>query len=222
MNDLQKQTIKAIVNVFETGKIKGDYGAVAVLPGDSGHLSYGRSQATLGGGSLFSVLEDYCGRAGAQFADGLKAYLPRVQGKDFTLDHDAGFRGLLKQAGGDPVMQAAQDNFFDRAYFLPACQSAEAMGIVSALGVAVAYDGCIQGGWARLKSQLPAVAEAGGERNWIARYVALRRAWLVSRGAPLAATAYRMDAFAGLIALGNYDLALPVAVHGTTITADNL
>jgi hypothetical protein len=31
-----------------------------------------------------------------------------------------------------------------------------------------------------------------------------------------------MDALAGLIALGNYDLTLPVEVHGNTITADNL
>ena len=49
-----------------------------------------------------------------------------------------------------------------------------------------------------------------------------RRAWLVSRGAPLAGTVYRMDALAGLIGRKNYDLALPVEVHGTTITADNL
>ena len=57
MNDVQKQTIKAIVNIFETGRISGDYGGRCRSSGDSGASFYGRSQATLGGGSLFSVLE---------------------------------------------------------------------------------------------------------------------------------------------------------------------
>lgn len=222
MNDVQKQTIKAIVNIFETGEIRGDYGAVAVLPGDPGHLSYGRSQATLGGGSLFTVLDEYCRRADARFASGLNPYLPRVQNKDLTLDYDAAFHAILKEAGEDPAMQAAQDNFFDRAYFLPACESAERMGIASPLGQAVVYDSCIQGGWVRLRDELPVPAECGGEVSWIARYVARRRMWLVSRGAPLSETAYRMDTFARLIARNNQNLALPIEVHGTTITADNL
>ena len=46
MNDLQKATSAAIVNIFETGRVRGDYGAIAVLKGDSGHLSYGRSKRT--------------------------------------------------------------------------------------------------------------------------------------------------------------------------------
>ena len=49
MNELQQNTARAIVNVFETGRISGNYAAVAVLKGDSGHLSYGRSQAALNG-----------------------------------------------------------------------------------------------------------------------------------------------------------------------------
>jgi chitosanase len=222
MNDLQKKTVKAIVNIFETGRAAGDYGAVALLPGDSGRLSFGRSQATLGSGTLFSVLEEYCGRGDARFATEFTPWLPRVRNKDLTLDHDEAFRNLLKQSGSDPVMQAVQDDFFDRNYFLPACKSAEAMGITSPLGQAVAYDSCVQGGWARLKGELPSLAEAGGETNWVARYVALRREWLVSRSGALPATAYRMDAFSRLIALGNWDLTLPLDVHGTIVTADNL
>jgi chitosanase len=52
VNDLQQKTVRAIVNVFETGHLEGNYSAIAVLKGDRGHLSYGRSQATLGSGSL--------------------------------------------------------------------------------------------------------------------------------------------------------------------------
>jgi chitosanase len=44
----QKQTAEAIINVFETGEVRGDYGRVTVLPGDGGHLSFGRAQTTLG------------------------------------------------------------------------------------------------------------------------------------------------------------------------------
>jgi chitosanase len=45
MTPIQQKTIKAIVNVFETGQPAGNYSAVTVLAGDSGHLTYGRSQS---------------------------------------------------------------------------------------------------------------------------------------------------------------------------------
>ena len=41
---LQKKTAQAIVNIFETGRVLGDYGAVAVIAGDTGRLSYGRTR----------------------------------------------------------------------------------------------------------------------------------------------------------------------------------
>jgi chitosanase len=47
VTDLQKRSAEAIVNVFETGTPRGDYGQVTVVPGDTGHLTYGRSQTTL-------------------------------------------------------------------------------------------------------------------------------------------------------------------------------
>src|SRR5215813_9486401 len=68
MNTIQAATAVAIVNVFETGRVRGDYGGMAVLDGDTGHLSYGRSQASLGSGSLFALLDEYCAQPGAQFA----------------------------------------------------------------------------------------------------------------------------------------------------------
>ena len=42
--ELQKKTTQAIVNIFETSQPLGDYGKVTLLAGDSGHLTYGRSQ----------------------------------------------------------------------------------------------------------------------------------------------------------------------------------
>ena len=60
---LQKAAAQAIVNIFETGSVRGDYGEVTLIPGDSGQLTYGRSQTTLASGNLFLLIQDYCGHA---------------------------------------------------------------------------------------------------------------------------------------------------------------
>jgi chitosanase len=219
MNDLQKQTIKSIVNIFETGEIAGNYASVTTVSGDLGHLSYGRSQASLNSGALFTLLDNYCRRPAARFATALAAWLPRVESKDVTLDHDPAFRTLLTEAAADPLMRSAQDELFDQTYFLPALAAAKAIGILSPLGVAVVYDSFIQGGWRRLRAKLPLVARADGERKWISRYIELRREWLSSLPAPLPATLYRMEAFSHLIEAGNWNLTLPLQVHGVTIPA---
>jgi len=86
----------------------GNYAALTVLPGDAGHLSYGRSQAALGSGTLFSLLDAYCERSDAKFAASLRPWLPRVQNKDCALDRDEAFRSILEKASTDPAMQAAQ------------------------------------------------------------------------------------------------------------------
>ena len=48
----QKRTAQAIVNIFETGRVHGDYGQVTLLAGDTGHLTYGRAQTTLASANL--------------------------------------------------------------------------------------------------------------------------------------------------------------------------
>jgi chitosanase len=222
MNQQQKLTAQAIVNVFETGRVMGNYSAVTVLPGDSGHLTYGRSQTTLGSGNLFQLLNDYCRQPGALFAAQLAPSLPRFQQKDISLDTDASIRALLQQAGTDPVMRATQDQFFDANYFIPSVTAAGNVGITEPLGVTVVYDSHIQGGWGTLLKRMPSVSDAGGERAWVASYVSLRRSWLLSLDPPLPSTVYRMDSFNALIAQNKWDLALPLTVHGVTITADTL
>ena len=125
MNELQQETSRAIVNIFETGRIRGNYAAITVIAGDSGHLSYGRSQSALGSGTLYKLLESYCQQQNAKYAAELRPFLPRFQQKDVTLDTDTEVRRLLKAAGTqDPVMRATQDQFFNRQYFAPACSAA--------------------------------------------------------------------------------------------------
>jgi len=221
--ELQKQTAQAIVNIFETGKARGDYGRVTLLTGDSGHLTYGRAQTTLASGNLYLLIKAYCDTPSAPHARALKPYLPRLADSDLRLDHDAGFRQLLADCGHDPQMHEAQDQFFDRVYWQPAVHMAKAMGAHEALSLAVLYDSMIHGSLNLIRRQVEArhgKLGATGERQWIATYVNERRTWLASHGNKLLhKTVYRMDAFVSLIGQGNWSLDLPVSICGVRLDA---
>jgi chitosanase len=213
---------RAVVNVFETGRIRGDYGAITVIKGDNGHLSYGRSQVSLGSGNLFKLLDLYCGQQGAKFAADLQPQLHRFKGIDITLDTDDKVKALLVQDGKeDPVMRASQDQYFNQAFLGPACSDAEAFGVTIALGQTVVYDSHIQGGWSILSTRIGKVGTRG-EKDWVANYVQMRRDWLSTRQPPVPATVYRMDSFKDLIQTGNFELTLPFLVHGVRISAEAL
>src|SRR4030042_3121406 len=107
---LQKKTAQAIVNIFETGKPLGDYGNVTVLKGDTGHLTYGRSQTTLASGNLALLLHAYCDANGL-FSDSLKPFLSAFDRRDVKLDGNEKIKALLRQTGDDPVMKRIQDEF---------------------------------------------------------------------------------------------------------------
>jgi chitosanase len=222
MNELQQTTARAIVNVFETGRIRGNYAEIAVLKGDSGHLSYGRSQAALGSGVLYELLDAYCQKPSAKYAEDLRPYLPRLKNRDSTLDADNELKGKLKLAATvDPLMRLTQDQFFDSRYLAPACRDADTLGIGEPLGVTVIYDSRIQGGWPLLKQRMGPVTTRGS-RDWVQRYVALRKSWLSSLKSPLPSTVYRMDSFDSLAKLEKWNLELPLTVHSITITAEAL
>ncbi len=229
LSDLQKKTAQAIVNVFESGRPLGDYGAVSARPDDPGGLSYGRSQAALMPGSLYQLVSAYCQSAGAACAEALSPYLPRLQQRDASLTGDAALKALLLEAAGDPAMQRTQDGFFDRVYWTPSLSAASGMGTSTALGVAITYDSFVQsgaGGWLERKDEtdlhVGRMAEAG-EDVWYATYVDLRRHWLADSPNPLVRkTVYRMDAMGSLIAAGKWTLELPLTVLGVVIGADAL
>jgi chitosanase len=221
MSELQQETARAIVNVFETGRVRGDYSGIAVIKADTGHLSYGRSQASLGSGALFELLDSYCRQPNAQFAGQLTPYLPRFQQKDVTLDTDGIVRQLLVDAATDLVMRETQDQFFNRRYFAPASSAAEALGINEPLGQTVIYDSHVQGGWTVLKARIAAPME-GKTRDWVKRYIDLRTSWLKSLPPPLPGTVYRMASFTALMDAQNWDLQLPLTVHGVEISEQAL
>ena len=224
MNELQRRTAKAIVNIFETGRVAGDYGAVTILKGDSGHLTYGRSQTTLGSGNLFLLIRAYCARPDAQFSGDLTPFLPALSARDTSLDRDSTLREALREAGDDPAMRNEQDRFFDEHYFNPAVATATARGITESLGQTVVYDSMVHGGFAKVAARVAAAIGPGGvdQRDWVRRYVAERRSWLKSLAPPLPATTYRMDAFDKLTGDGAWELPLDLKVRGVTISPDNL
>lgn len=222
----QKQTVQSIVNVFETSQVRGDYGKVTLIAGDTGHLTFGRSQTTLGSGNLAQLVQRYCAIAGARFQTRLSAYLPRLAARDTSLDAETKLHNLLRASADDPVMRDSQDAFFEDVYWQPAARSAQRLGIATALGTAVVYDSFVQGSWQTIKKrtdQRVGTLAAIGETAWVSGYVTTRRDWLASHPrADLRATVYRMDAFRRLIDQGYWNLDLPLVVRGHEISAATL
>lgn len=226
LTDTQARTVKAIVNVFETGEVLGDYGEVTLIPGDTGHLTYGRSQTTLGSGLLHELIARYAANAGARFGARLRAYLPRLAERDVSLDRDAALHNLLRAAADDPVMRETQDRFFDDRYWAPALAQAGARGLTAPLSVAVVYDSRVHGSWELIRDRtddaVGRVADVG-ERRWVGGYVAQRHQWLASHPRDdLRRTVYRMDAFQRLIDQDRWGLALPLVVRGEEISSLSL
>lgn len=219
----QCRTVEAIVNLFETGQVLGDYGQVTVLSGDTGHLTFGRSQTTLGSGNLHTLIERYCDNAGARFGQRLSPFLPQLAARDATLDTHVRFHNLLRASADDPVMRDVQDQFFNDEYLQPALRAADRHGISTPLGVAVVYDSFVHGSWARIRDRVSGTPASRGEKDWVSDYVAARRHWLAThKRDDLRATVYRMDAFARLIELDGWGLECPLVVRHAEISQTTL
>jgi len=225
MKELQKTTANAIINIFETGAIFGKYGKVTLLKGDTGHLTYGRSQTTLGSGNLALLLHDYCEAEGELSTD-LEPFLPALDRRDVKLDSNERLKSLLREAGDDPVMQAVQDAFFDRIYWEPSQRAASRIGLSLALAVTVVYDGHIHGAFGIVRDMTNekfGTVQLRGEEDWVKQYVSMRRSWLAKHAREdLHPTAYRMDAFKGLIDEAKWELELPLTVRGVVISRESL
>jgi chitosanase len=226
LTQLQEQTIKAIVNVFETGSILGDYGQVTLLRGDRGGLTYGRSQTTVNSGGLHSLIDRYTQQPDATFAADMAAYLKPLKSKKKALEKDLYFANLLRAAADDPLMRETQDSFFDDHYYAPAVRIAERNGVDSALGRAVVYDSIVHGSWrmiSRRTSRKRGKLSAIGEQRWITGYVEERRKWLAEHSIRiLNRTVYRMDTFLRLIDGDMWSLEAPLVVRELEISSRTL
>ncbi len=222
----QKQTAQAIINIFETGSVRGDYGNVTVVPEDPGHLTFGRSQTTLASGNLSDLIQAYCDNPGARFGARMAPLLPRLLARDLTLDEDFKFHNVLRASADDPVMRDTQDAFFDRVYWDAAIRQANAIDISGPLCVTVVYDSVVHGSWRLIRdrvNQNTGPVSAVGEETWCTAYVDARRAWLASHpNKLLRKTVYRMDALRRLIDQGQWGLPLPLVVREQEISTATL
>jgi chitosanase len=123
---------------------------VTLIAGDTGHLTYGRSQTTLGSGNLHDLLQRYCANPGARFRKNLESYLTRFSQRDISLDDDTTLHNILRACADDPVMRDTQDAFFDDVYWRAAARTADRHGISMPLGLAVVYDSFVHGSWKRI------------------------------------------------------------------------
>lgn len=226
LTELQKKTAQAIVQVFETSKLGGSdaYSQVTVLQGDTGGLTYGREQTTLMSGNLYLLIKDYVERQGA-FAQPLSLYLERMADCDASLNRDQQLRGLLVNAGHDPIMLTVQDDFFDRVYWLPAFKTASALGLTLPLSFSVIYDSQIHGSLKRIINMvgLPRPMNVPQEQYWINTFLQDRYNWLKNHGNPLLRkTVYRQEAYFSMIQANRWNLELPLIVRGVRITPELL
>lgn len=224
LTDQQKRICEQIVNVFETGSIEGDYGAISIYadgPGGKRQVTYGRSQTTEYG-NLKELLQMYVDGNGAYRAQ-LQPYLKLIGVKPLVDDNK--FKQLLKDAGdNDPIMRQAQDDFFDRRYLRRALDWADDNGFTLPLSALVIYDSFIHSGsipdFLRDDFEETTPAKSGDEKTWITQYVDARQHWLATaQNKALHNTVYRTQCFKNEIARNNWNLSqLPIVANGVEIS----
>lgn len=220
----QKRICEQVINVFETGKIEGDYGALVTLadgPHGIRQVTYGRSQTTEYG-NLEELVQMYAD-ANGMFSAQLRPFIVKIEVT--PLADNAEFKQLLRDAGRkDPVMQQIQDEFFDNRYFRPAMQWADANEFTLPLSALVIYDSFIHSGsiLGFLRKRFPEVppAKGGDEKTWIKQYVNVRHKWLANHTKKiLQGTVYRTNCFKREIARDNWDLSqLPINANGVKVS----
>lgn len=221
-SDQDKLKTLAIVNVFETSRPFGDYTACVVL-NDGAGVSYGISQFTHRAGSLAAVVETYLKIGGSVGREVLAARLPILRMCTTTpvnrLAADEQFKKALRAAAGTREMKAAQHQVAFERYLRPAIEICEDRGFILPLSLAVVYDSITHGSWGRISSAIPQskLRTSQSERAWITEYIRKRHFWLTNIPR-LKATNYRTKFFLEQIAIGNWDLRLPVNVHGLRLT----
>ena len=203
----------AIVNIFETGKPFGEFAAVAIL-NDGAGISYGISQFTHRSGSLAAVVERYLELDGAVGRFVLENALSNLRRKEPVViraySKDERVKKALRAAAVTREMRIAQLQIAFEKYLQPAMDECERFGFDLPLTLSVIHDSMTHGSYERFRDH---VAKNLSEREWITEYVRIRHRWLGS--APrLRSTQYRTRFFIDQIALGRWDLKLPLNVNG--------
>lgn len=228
----QRHTIDCVVSIFETGRVPtaASYSTCSIL-NDGAGISYGKHQCTDKAGSLDLVCKRYI-ELGGQQAGPLKEYMNYIATNEsakfnnVTANYPAWLNSLislLKSAGSDPLMKQAQDEVFDKNYWLPAVNHCNEIGLKTPLAHLVIYDTCIHSGPGRVSSLRQKFPEAspsrgGDEKAWVLAFLNARRAWLAANSNPLVQkTVYRIDAMLEIAKANNWDLNTPLTVRKVKI-----
>ncbi|MEZ5422938.1 MAG: chitosanase [Pyrinomonadaceae bacterium] len=219
-NEIDKQKALAILRIFETGRAKARYDALAVLDDGAG-TSYGFFQFTHRSGALNAVVKKYLAAGGRIGRDVLESRLrtlarttkPAIE----RLSHDAEFRKALIAAAASSEMREAQRAVAEKRYIAPAERVCRMNEFETPLSLAVVLDGLVHGSFGRIAR----LVKGNAEQELITDYLRRRDAWLRS-SVRLRKTVYRTEFFLGEAAKGNWQLRLPVTVNGRKLTAEDL
>ncbi|MBK9215114.1 MAG: chitosanase [Chloracidobacterium sp.] len=210
----------SIINIFETSRPMGDAAAVAVLDDGAG-VSYGIAQFTHRSGSLAAVVDEYLATGCPVAREILFEKRPllgrRTPAAIERLAADTRFKRALEAAAVTVEMKTAQRETAFRLYLNPAIDICERRGFVLPLSLAVVYDGVVHGAFDRLAEK----TQADTEKAWIMSYVRRRHLWLTNI-ARLKKTAYRTRFFLEQLAIGNWELRLPMNVNGFRLAEASL
>ncbi len=211
-SEADKLKALSIINIFETSRPMGDAAAVAVLDDGAG-VSYGIAQFTHRSGSLAAVVDAYLETECPVARDILLEKRPlldrRTPAAIARLAGDTRFKRALQAAAVTAEMKTAQRETAFRLYLKPAIDICGRRGFVLPLSLAVVYDGIVHGAFDRLAEK----THADTEKAWIMSYVRRRHLWLTNI-ARLKKTAYRTRFFLDQLAIGNWELRLPMNVNG--------
>jgi len=219
-NEIDKQKALAILRIFETGKAKARYDALAVLDDGAG-ISYGIFQFTHRSGALADVVKRYLAAGGEAGREVLEKRVPRL-GRQTRLAirrlaADSEFRHALVEAAATREMREAQRAVADRRYIAPAERVCRMNDLETPLALAAVLDGLVHGSFGRVAR----LVKGSTEKALITDYLRRRDEWL--RGSlRLRKTAYRTRFFLGEVAKGNWQLELPLMVNGRKLSAEDL
>lgn len=217
----KKDKIQSILNVFETGNPNGDYSNVTIFsdgPKGIRQITYGKSQTTEWG-NLNKLIQSYAYKNG-KHSEFFKPYISKI-GR-ITLVNDKKLISELREAGNDPVMKEAQDDFFDEHYWKPALEFFKDNGFTEPLSMLVIYDSFIHSGGILnfLRSRFPAKtpAKGGSEKEWIEQYVNVRHSWLANHpNQILRKTIYRTRNMLQAVVKNDWNLEKPFSANGITV-----
>jgi chitosanase len=222
--EINKNRIKNIITIFETGSNKPAYDALAVYAdgkkdekgNPTRQITYGFWQTTEQG-NLRDLLMRYIEEKG-QLAEAFQPYISKIWTQ--PLADDETFKNLLRQAGKeDPKMGEVQEAFFDARYYEAAYRFFTENGFSLPLSLLVILDSYTHSGSVlqalrnRFEEKTPSAG--GDEKAWVNAYVRARYAWLSNhQNTILQKTAYRPQTFLKLIEQNEWLLEKPVWVNG--------